>query len=114
MDPKKQECHGLYLYGSGYFAREDDALSAINKKRYSFCEECSHRSSCYDRHCDRTREQLPAAVEQFEAERRIAERRGLGVHLFSALKMKHGDPDPFMRLAVQNYKIGRKARVEQA
>lgn len=110
MDPKKQECHGLYLYGSGYFAREDDALRAINKKGYSFCEECAHRSTCYDRHCERTREVLPAAVERFEVEQRIAQRRGMGVHLFSALKMKHGQMDPFMALAVENYKAGRKIR----
>jgi hypothetical protein len=110
MDPKKQDCHGLYLYGSGYFAREDETLRQLNKKGYSFCEECPHRSSCYDRHCERTRELLPAAVESFDAQRRIAERRGMGVHLFSALKMKHGDPDPFMRLAIENYKAGVAAR----
>lgn len=110
MDPRKQECHGLYLYGSGYFAREDEALRQINDRGYSFCDECSHHSTCFQRHRERAEELMPVAVEHFEAERRIAERKGLGGHLFAALKMRSGDADPFMKLAVQNYKNGIAAR----
>ena len=106
MNPRKQECHGLYLYGSGYFEREDAALGTVNNEAFSFCDQCPHSASCQEAHRKRAAEVSPAAVERFEVERRIAERRGIGGHLFAMMRMRNGDPDPYIQLAVRNFKTG--------
>lgn len=106
MDPKKQECRGSYLYGSGYYANQDDAKKRVTGRPASFCAECPGRKRCEEAHVQRVRAGRPEEVETFE--RRVQEglRRGASATLVQAYLMKQGQPDPFMAVALANYQQG--------
>lgn len=106
IDPQEQECHGLYLYGSGYYAEEDQIKERLMNQPTSFCGECPRERSCWDQHRERTGELSAEHVERYERERRKAEKRGVGAALFAATKFREGDPDPYYRLSQRNFHRG--------
>lgn len=115
FDPRKQECHGIYLYGAGYHAREDQSKEVLTGQASSFCNECPAERSCWERHRSRTAEVSPEHVERYERERRDAEKRGIGAALFAANKFRERDPDPYFRLSQENFQRGiADRRAEQA
>lgn len=110
LDPKKLECMGLYLYGSGYYAREDQQMAIVRGERTeaSFCnDECPMREQCERQHRARTQEILPAEVETFERECEKAwKKMRVSPLVVAAMRMKRGDPEPYMKVALENYKRG--------
>jgi hypothetical protein len=114
MNPRKAECMGLYLYGSGYFAREDQQLGILRGERTeaTFCNECPVKQKCEKEHARRVRAQSPQEVEIFKAEVAKAARRGISSTLVAAARAKAGRPDPYMALALENYHRGIRARAD--
>lgn len=112
MEPKAQECMGLYLYGSGYYAREDRQLGILRGERAdaAFCAGCPGKRACETEHARRVTSSKPAEVEQFEREVREANKRGMSRNLLAVAKMKVGQPDPYMALALENYQRGVRER----
>jgi GNAT superfamily N-acetyltransferase len=108
MDPKKAECLGLYLYGSGYYASQDQQAAILLGRRSdaNFCMECPLLTRCVEKHRERTRDLLPEAWEGFVEQVREARRRGVGEHLVEAVLQRAGHPSPLMVIAMQNYKRG--------
>lgn len=103
---------GLYLYGAGYFAREDQRLGILRGERTeaSFCSSCPGRRRCEIEHEARVREKVPEAVDLFERQIKEGARRGATRAIVAVARMKSGDPDPFMALALENYKRGVQSR----
>lgn len=112
MNPRKQECFGLYLYGAGYFAREDQRAGILRGERTeaSFCGECPARGGCEAHHNERMKETRAEAVDVFEGQVRQAERRRVPRRLVSVARMQSGDPDPYMAGALENYQRGVRDR----
>lgn len=112
MDPKQAECLGLYLYGAGYFARDENTLGLLTGRGTSephFCLSCPKRAECEDEHEQRVRQFRPAQVESFEARMRQGVRRGLGATLVAAYLGRKGE-DPFAIAAVENFNRGHADR----
>ena len=116
-DPTKQECHGLYLYGAGYFSRDDNTLSfAIGRGVASarqppphFCLTCLRRNSCEAEHERRVREAHPGQVELFDLRMREAERRGFSPTIAKLFLGQQG-LDPFATAAIDNFNRGHAER----
>lgn len=106
MDPRKQECRSLFLYGSGYYANEDEAKKRVTGRRASFCAECPARRRCEKEHVLRVSASRPEEVERYE--RRVAEgkRRGVSPTLLQAAMMQAGIADPFLTAALVNFQRG--------
>ncbi len=115
MDPKTQDCMGIYLYGAGYFAREDNSLGVVTGnlgEQPHFCLTCPRQQECETQHEQRVRRLMPAKVELFEARMKQGIRRGMGATLVAALLAKRGD-DPFAEMAVENFSRGHGDRGRQ-
>lgn len=112
INPRRQECLGKYLFGSGYFAREDQTKGILTGQRTeaTFCNECPLKERCEREHGLRVRASFPQEVELFERQVRQATARGMTRTLAAMARMKSGDPDPYMKLALANYHDGVNAR----
>lgn len=107
MDPKKAECVGFFLYGSGYFTRESATAGLLlGAGRSEFCGDCPVKARCEKQHVRRVRRDSEEAVTEFEAEVREGLRRGLTPLLVSIGRYKEGRPDPFMATALENFQRG--------
>lgn len=110
LDPRKAECMSRYLYGSGYMARDDVRMAIVRGQAVqesSFCnEDCPVKQRCEEKHRERTAELMPEAVEKFEREVHQGRKRGATRDLVSMLRMRAGDPDPYMKVAMDNYRRG--------
>lgn len=111
MDPRKQECHGHYLYGAGYFSRDQNTLGLLQGRKAPphFCLSCPKRESCEDAHEARVRELNPEASEEFDRLMMAAMRRGYEPTLAAVLIGSRGK-DPYAREAVENFKLGHAHR----
>jgi hypothetical protein len=107
MDPKTQDCIGLYLYGAGYFARDQNTLGLVTgqKSPPHFCLSCPKRAECEDRHEMLTRERMPALCEVFDRRMSEAQRRGVPPTLAAMYLAKKG-LDPFAKTATDNFNRG--------
>lgn len=112
MDPRKQECHGEYLYGAGYFSRDDNSLLLVNRPEH-FCRQCPRMTSCEQELDRRVRDAVPADVERFERILAEAQQRGYAPALARMLLGRKG-LDPFARAAVMNFNRGHAERGSQA
>lgn len=112
MNPRTQDCMGLYLYGSGFYAREDQRVGILRGERTeaTFCSECPGKRRCEAEHGQRTRASAPEETERFEQEVKKAERRGMSRTLLAMARMKAGRPDPYMTGALENYHRGVRDR----
>lgn len=108
MDPKKAECIGLYLYGSGYYAREDQQAAILMGRRIeaTFCSECPLQARCVAQHRDRTAKAMPEEWEEYVERVRKARRRNVSEDLVEATLMRAGIPSPLMTVAMHNYRTG--------
>lgn len=110
MDPRKAECMSRYLYGSGYMAKDDVRMAIVRGaevKESSFCnDDCPVKKRCEEMHRERTAELLPEEVERFEREVHQGKKRGASRNLVSMLRMRSGSPDPYMKVAMENYRLG--------
>jgi hypothetical protein len=116
VEPKKQECIGLYLYGAGYYAREDNTLGLVTGnagEQPHFCLTCPRRADCETKHEQRVRRLMPAQVEAFDRIMREAVRRDVGPTMVAALLAKQGR-DPFAATAVENFSRGHADRGREA
>lgn len=116
MDPRTQECLGFYLYGAGYFARDDNTLGVLRGERNTrhFClGECPLRQECEDKHEERVRELLPEDCERFDRMMHDARSRGIPPTL-AAVKLGERGLDPYMRIALDNFKRGHGDRGRSA
>lgn len=111
MDPKSQDCVGLYLYGAGYYARDQNTIGLLtgNEAPPHFCLTCVARARCEDEHEKRVRELRPAAAEEFDRRMAQAVRRGIGPTLAAMYLGKQG-LDPYALEAVENFKRGHADR----
>lgn len=112
MNPRTAECRGFYLYGSGYFAREDQRVGMLRGERTeaTFCSECPLQRSCEREHGERVRAAKPQEAQEFADEVQAAARRGISQMLVAAARAKAGSPDPYMQAALENYHRGVKDR----
>jgi hypothetical protein len=108
MDPKKAECEGHYLYGSGYFAREDQQAAILMGRRTesTFCSECPAQRRCIERHRTRVADERSEDWATYVELLRQARRRGLSEDLVEATLMRQGNPSPPMSVALLNYRKG--------
>lgn len=108
MDPKKAECVGLYLYGSGYYAREDQQAGILMGKRTeaTFCAECPLQTRCIEQHRLRTKAAAPEEWEVYVEQVRLARKRGVSEAMVEAVLMRAGKPSPLMSVALDNYRKG--------
>lgn len=115
INPKKQECLGHYLYGAGYFARDENTLGLVtgNQSPPHFCLRCPKREECEDEHERRVRERLPEAAEKFDRLMAEARRRGVPSTLAAAVLSKRG-LDPYALAAIENFNRGHADRGRQS
>lgn len=117
MDPKTQECLSRYLYGAGYYSRDQNTLGLIGanptKTPPHFCLSCRLRAECEDAHEKRVRRIRPAEVEKFDRSMKRAVRRGVPPTLLARL-LANRDGDPFAAVAVENFKEGHRDRGARA
>lgn len=107
MDPKKAECVGFFLYGSGYFARESATAGLLlGAGRSEFCGDCPVKARCEKQHVRRVRQMRQEEVIEFDREVREGKKRGLTPLLVSIGRYKAGRPDPFMATALENFQRG--------
>lgn len=112
VEPKTQECLGVYLYGAGYYARDDNTLGLVTGHGASqphFCLTCPKRAECEDEHEQRVRRQAPQAVENFERRLKQARRREIPPTLAAVWLAKQG-LDPFAMIATENFSRGHADR----
>lgn len=102
---------GRYLYGAGYFSRDDNTLGLLRggSNVQHFCLRCPKVKDCEDAHERRVRELMPAAVETFERKMAEAVRRGVPPTLAAAFLGRDG-MDPFALTAVENFNLGHADR----
>ena len=113
MDPKKQECMSFYLYGAGFFSRDENTLSLLRDGGKTtpphFCLSCPKRAECENGHERRVRATQPAPVERFDRLMKRAARKGFPPTLAARLIGKDGN-DPFANDAIENFKRGHADR----
>lgn len=102
----------LYLYGAGWFARDDNTLGLLTgagTTQPHFCLTCPKQAECENEHEQRVRRTQPAAVETFDRLMKQARRRNMPATLAAVWIGKSGR-DPFMNTAVENFKQGHQDR----
>src|SRR6201986_2927665 len=109
LDPRKQECHGLYLYGAGYFSRDDNTLSLPATAHRHFCMTCPRSASCETEHERRVRADQPGRAELFDPRIREAGVRGYS-EMVTKLFLGQRGLDPFAIVAVENFNRGHADR----
>jgi len=111
MNPKKLECRGLFLFGAGYYARDDNTLGIVTGRKTPphFCMRCPIAAECEKEHQTRVADQMPEAVELFERAIIEAHNRGIPLALVAA-KLGALDKDPYALVAAQNFEAGHRAR----
>lgn len=111
MNPREQECIGLYMFGAGYFARDENTLSLLTDGKVppNFCLGCRVREECENRHERRVRRLLPTKAEKFDRAMRVAVKKGIGPTLAAVMLAKKG-LDPFAELAIDNFARGHAER----
>lgn len=114
MDPRKQECFGLYLYGAGYFARDENTLSVVvggqeRTQAKHFCMVCPRMTSCEKAHNTRVRNDAPREVAEYDRVVREAARRGVSELLARVMLARRG-ADPFQTQAIENFNRGHADR----
>lgn len=113
MEPREQECRGRYLYGAGFYAREDEQVAILRGESSSsttFCQDCQVNIACERAHRARAAELLPEEVEEFEREVVRMKGQGGSELVAAAARMRQGRPDPFAKLASENFVAGVTAR----
>lgn len=113
MDPKAQECVSRYLYGAGYYARDQNTLGLISANPGAtpphFCLTCPKRDECEDEHEKRVRQHQPAAVERFDRAMKRGIHRGVPPTLMARMLSNQGE-DPFAAAAIENFQEGHRDR----
>lgn len=111
-DPRKAECSGLYLYGSGYMARDDVRMAIVRGEdtrnmASSFCNDtCPIKARCEARHRERVASLLPDEVESFERDVARGKKRGFSRDFVALTRMRAGEPDPYYKVALENFRKG--------
>ena len=111
-DPKRQDCLGFYLYGAGYYAREQNTLGLVTGHGSAaphFCLTCPKRAECEHEHELRVRRLAPKASENFDRLMKQARRRDIPPTL-AAVHIAQQGLDPFALQAVENFKVGHADR----
>jgi hypothetical protein len=111
MDPKTQECLGHYLYGAGFFARDQNTLGMVigEKNPSHFCLSCPQKEECENRHEVIVREEMPAAAEKFDEIMAGARARGADLLATAFLASTKG-LDPYAASAAMNFELGHRDR----
>jgi hypothetical protein len=111
MDPKVPECVGFYLYGAGYYSRDENTLGLVTGQQSPphFCLTCVARERCENEHERRVRDKLPEMAEQFDRLMAEALRRDIPVTLAAVMIGKEGK-DPYALVAVENFNLGHAHR----
>lgn len=115
LDPRRQECHGLFGYGNGYFAPEamDGARLARRSGRPAppaYCNTCPQKTACWAEHRRLVGEAEPVQTAAFVAamDQEIA---GGGSGGALAVRMAvAGHPDPWVRGMIANLQRGAEDR----
>lgn len=112
MEPKKAECAGFYLYGSGYYAREDSTDAILKaRQQVSYCnDECPLMEKCYAEHVKRVREIDPEEVEAYTKIVEKAARAGVSESIVMVALTRRRQPDPFQAHALANFRRGERDR----
>lgn len=113
MDPKQAECVSFYLYGAGWYSKEDNSLimatGRAGKRPDHFCLTCPKQEECTNEHERRVRRLQPAAAEKFDVRMKQALKRGMGATL-AAVHLGRMGLDPYATAAVENFKQGHADR----
>lgn len=104
MEPRNQECYGLFGYGNGYYAREGKLSARLNHREIpAFCDRCPSKQSCWEEHRRRVKAAHPDEVAAFE--KLVADHPGQGGAIAVRL-LQAGTPDPAMAGLLDNFKQG--------
>lgn len=113
MNPDKAECHGRFLYGAGYKASEDERVGDIVGGFRSFCNNaCPKVETCKRAHRLRTSVVDPQGTEIFERQVKEYARLGIGENMVAMVRARAGNPDPYYRQAMVNFREGQQDRKE--
>lgn len=115
MDPRKAECVGHYLYGAGYFSRDENTLALVTGEQTPphFCMTCPVAQRCEDEHEMRVRALRPAQAERFDRLMRTGVRRGHSPTAIALFASTRGQ-DPFALVASENFSRGHADRGREA
>jgi hypothetical protein len=111
MDPKAQDCVGFYLYGAGYYARDENTLGLVTgqKSPPHFCLTCVAREHCENQHELNVRERVPEMTDEFDRLMTQARQRSVPPTLAAVLIGKRGK-DPYALIAAENFSRGHADR----
>lgn len=114
IDPRKQECFGVYLYGAGYYSRDDNTLALVTGAAgrsipEHFCLRCPRQVQCEQEHERLVSEALPEEAELFDRLIKDAIRRDLPASLAAAYASKKG-VNPYASVAMDNFARGHADR----
>jgi hypothetical protein len=106
---------GQYLYGAGYFARDDNTLGVMTGRESPphFCLRCPRQADCEDEHEQRVRQAHPEESEQFDRLMKEGLRRGAPSTLLAMMIGRSGK-DPFALVAIENFQRGHGERGHEA
>jgi hypothetical protein len=111
-EPREQQCRGQYLYGAGFYAREDRQVGILRGEYAdaSFCRECPIRIRCETEHRERVGDRFPEEVRELASEIKKMKRRGGTALMVEVTRRRAGNPSPFERVALENYQRGASDR----
>jgi hypothetical protein len=112
MDPRKQDCFAQYLYGAGWFSRDDNTLSLLRGESGAtphFCLGCHARTDCEAHQRARVRSEQPEQVEEFDRAVKEAGDHGITYLLVEAALAPKG-LNPFYNDAIESFKRGHADR----
>jgi hypothetical protein len=77
----------------------------------SFCnDECPIRERCEAKHRERVANLMPDEVESFERDVARGKKRGFSRDFVALTRMRAGEPDPYYRVALENFRKGAEDR----
>jgi hypothetical protein len=109
VNPDKQECFGLYLFGAGYYADEDESRKATIGDETHFCQRCLRAPECMDDLRGRVKHDRPDLVDEYDQLMKAAERRGVP-ELTASYHLSRIGKHPYATKSSSNFSLGRTQR----
>jgi hypothetical protein len=115
MDPRKQECIGFYLYGAGYFSRDENTLGLVTAAPLPttatrhFCARCPAVEECERRQHQRVAAERPEQTRHFDDAIERVSRHGIAPETAAYVLAQRG-LNPHFADAMDNFKRGHADR----
>lgn len=117
MNPRTQECFGLFGYGNGWFIKEGSIAAKAASQMgapppAAFCNKCVSKNQCWAEHRKRVGEAQPIEVAAFTAAMDQAKAAGESGGAFATRQAAAGRMDPWLSGMLANTQRGAVERVE--